>query len=64
MSPPTSPTKRVVILGALSAIAMATARLYAGAGIMAGSDPAREKAETELKFSAMEASLLDRRAVG
>ena len=30
MSPPTSPTKRVVILGALSAIAMATARIYAG----------------------------------
>ena len=35
------------------------ARLYAGAGIMAGSDPAREKAETELKFNAMQASLLD-----
>jgi short-subunit dehydrogenase len=30
MSPPISPTKRVVILGALSAIAMATARIYAG----------------------------------
>lgn len=29
MSPPTSPTKRVIILGALSAIAMATARIYA-----------------------------------
>jgi len=35
-----------------------TARLYAGAGIMAGSDPTREKAETELKFGAMQASLL------
>jgi menaquinone-specific isochorismate synthase len=35
------------------------ARLYAGAGIMAGSDPAKEKAETELKFAAMQASLLD-----
>lgn len=41
-----------------------SARLYAGAGIMAGSDPAREKAETELKFSAMQASLLDRLADG
>jgi len=34
------------------------ARLYAGAGIVAGSEPAKEKAETELKFSAMQASLL------
>ena len=40
------------------------ARLYAGAGIMAGSDPARERAETELKFSAMQASLLDSQAAG
>jgi menaquinone-specific isochorismate synthase len=38
------------------------ARLYAGAGIMAGSNPAREKAETELKFNAMQASLLDSQA--
>jgi isochorismate synthase EntC len=29
---------------------------------MAGSDPEREKAETELKFSAMQASLLDSQA--
>ncbi len=42
----------------------ATARLYAGAGIMAGSDPAREKAETELKFNAMQASLLDSQSAG
>ena len=38
------------------------ARLYAGAGIMAGSDPVKEKAETELKFNAMQASLLDSQA--
>lgn len=38
------------------------ARLYAGAGIMAGSEPVREKAETELKFKAMQASLLDSQA--
>jgi len=36
-----------------------TARLYAGAGIVAGSVPALEKRETELKFRAMQASLLD-----
>lgn len=36
-----------------------TARLYAGAGIVAGSEPEKEQAETELKFSAMQASLLD-----
>lgn len=30
-----------------------TARVYAGAGIVAGSDPEREYAETELKFRAM-----------
>ena len=41
-----------------------TARLYSGAGIVAGSDPAREKAETELKFRAMQASLLDDSASG
>jgi len=35
------------------------ARLYAGAGIVAGSEPAKEKSETELKFRAMQASLLD-----
>jgi menaquinone-specific isochorismate synthase len=39
------------------------ARLYAGAGIVTGSEPAKEKRETELKFSAMQASLLDRQAV-
>jgi menaquinone-specific isochorismate synthase len=36
------------------------ARLYAGAGIVAGSEPAKEKLETELKFRAMQVSLLDR----
>jgi menaquinone-specific isochorismate synthase len=35
-----------------------TARLYAGAGIVAGSDPEREFAETELKFRAMREALL------
>jgi len=40
-----------------------TARLYAGAGILAGSEPAKEKLETELKFSAMQASLLDSQSV-
>jgi menaquinone-specific isochorismate synthase len=30
------------------------ARLYAGAGIVAGSEPAKERAETELKFAAMQ----------
>jgi menaquinone-specific isochorismate synthase len=35
----------------------ATARLYAGAGIVAGSDPEKEFAETELKFQAMVAAL-------
>ena len=35
-----------------------TARLYAGAGIVAGSDPNREFAETELKFRAMREALL------
>jgi menaquinone-specific isochorismate synthase len=34
------------------------ARLYAGAGIVAGSSPSREFAETELKFRAMEEALL------
>ncbi|MFT3870633.1 MAG: isochorismate synthase [Nibricoccus sp.] len=40
------------------------ARLCAGAGIVAGSDPEKEQAETELKFSAMQASLLDVSASG
>lgn len=35
-----------------------TARVYAGAGIVAGSDPEREFAETELKFRAMREALL------
>lgn len=35
-----------------------TARLYAGAGIVEGSDPDREFAETELKFRAMREALL------
>jgi menaquinone-specific isochorismate synthase len=30
-----------------------TARVYAGAGIVAGSTPEKEFAETELKFKAM-----------
>jgi menaquinone-specific isochorismate synthase len=34
------------------------ARLYAGAGIVRGSDPQKELAETELKFQAMEEALL------
>lgn len=34
------------------------ARLYAGAGIVAGSSPEKELAETELKFKAMEEALL------
>jgi len=40
------------------------ARLYAGAGIVAGSVPENEQAETELKFAAMQASLLDVSASG
>ncbi|MGH7997706.1 MAG: chorismate-binding protein, partial [Opitutaceae bacterium] len=36
----------------------ARARLYAGAGIVAGSEPAKELAETELKFRVMEEALL------
>lgn len=36
----------------------ATARLYAGAGIVAGSSPEREYAETELKFRAMQDALV------
>ena len=36
----------------------ARARLYAGSGIVAGSQPEREFAETELKFRAMEEALL------
>ncbi|WP_068772769.1 isochorismate synthase [Termitidicoccus mucosus] len=34
------------------------ARLYAGAGIVAGSSPEKELAETELKFQAMQTALL------
>jgi menaquinone-specific isochorismate synthase len=34
-----------------------TARVYAGAGIVAGSDTEREFAETELKFHAMRDAL-------
>jgi menaquinone-specific isochorismate synthase len=37
----------------------ARARLYAGAGIVAGSTPEKEFAETELKFNAMLDALLD-----
>jgi menaquinone-specific isochorismate synthase len=36
----------------------ATARVYAGAGIVAGSTPEKEFAETELKFKAMLEALL------
>ena len=36
----------------------ATARVYAGAGIVAGSTPEKEFAETELKFRAMRDALL------
>ncbi|HXA80380.1 MAG TPA: chorismate-binding protein [Opitutaceae bacterium] len=39
-------------------IAGACARLYAGAGIVAGSSPEKEFAETELKFKAMQEALL------
>ncbi|EIP97156.1 isochorismate synthase family protein [Opitutaceae bacterium TAV1] len=35
----------------------ATARIYAGAGIVAGSEPEREYAETELKFRAVQDAL-------
>jgi menaquinone-specific isochorismate synthase len=37
----------------------ATARLYAGAGIVAGSSPEKEFAETELKFQAMQEAFKD-----
>ena len=37
----------------------ANARMYAGAGIVAGSSPPMEFAETELKFRAMQGALLD-----
>jgi menaquinone-specific isochorismate synthase len=37
----------------------ASARMYAGAGIVAGSSPRAEFDETELKFSAMQDALLD-----
>jgi menaquinone-specific isochorismate synthase len=33
--------------------------MYAGAGIVAGSSPAMEFAETELKFRAMQGALMD-----
>jgi menaquinone-specific isochorismate synthase len=36
----------------------ATARVFAGAGIVAGSTPEKEFAETELKFKAMREALL------
>jgi menaquinone-specific isochorismate synthase len=36
----------------------ARARLYAGAGIVAGSRPEKEFAETELKFRAMQEAFL------
>ena len=36
----------------------ATARIYAGAGIVAGSTPEKEFSETELKFKAMLEALL------
>jgi menaquinone-specific isochorismate synthase len=35
------------------------ARMYAGAGIVSGSSPEKEFAETELKFKAMQDALLD-----
>lgn len=35
-----------------------TARLYAGVGIVKGSDPAQEKQETDLKFQALKENLL------
>lgn len=39
-------------------VAVKTARVYAGAGIVAGSTPEKEFAETELKFKAMRDALL------
>jgi menaquinone-specific isochorismate synthase len=48
-----------LLVGLRSAlIAGPAARLYAGAGIVAGSSPDRELAETELKFRAMHEALL------
>jgi menaquinone-specific isochorismate synthase len=48
------------IVGLRSALVNgANARMYAGAGIVAGSSPALEFAETELKFRAMQGALLD-----
>jgi menaquinone-specific isochorismate synthase len=38
-------------------ISGATARLFAGCGIVAGSDPAVELAETQVKFRPMQAAL-------
>jgi len=47
-----------LLVGLRSALmAGSTARLYAGAGIVAGSDPDQELAETELKFRAMHEAL-------
>jgi menaquinone-specific isochorismate synthase len=37
----------------------ARVRVYAGGGIVAGSDPDREFAETELKFTALLEALVD-----
>ena len=46
-------------VGLRSALITGTrARLYAGAGIVAGSSPEKEFAETELKFRAMQDALL------
>jgi menaquinone-specific isochorismate synthase len=38
----------------------AVARMYAGAGVVEGSTPEQEFAETELKFRAMQEALLER----
>ncbi len=47
------------LVGIRSALVEGTsARVYAGAGIVEGSDPAREYSETELKFRAMREALL------
>jgi menaquinone-specific isochorismate synthase len=41
-------------VGIRSALVEGTAaRVYAGAGLVAGSDPEKELAETDLKFNAM-----------
>jgi menaquinone-specific isochorismate synthase len=42
------------LVGIRSALVEGTAaRVYAGAGLVAGSDPEKELAETDLKFNAM-----------